>query len=69
MGFIQCVQCTEICIGQTINSFVKRWSAHRTVWKNNSKNNNKLEIKDQYTLVIHYKKLHKETIPDRIKDV
>ena len=55
-----CVQCTEICISQISNSFAKRWSSRRTTWKNNAKKDNEFEIKD--TLVIHYKKVHKETI-------
>ena len=50
------------------SSFAKRWSVLRTTQKHSVKNNNEFEIKDQYTLVIHYKKIHKETISDKIEN-
>ena len=62
-----CIQCAENYIGQTVTSFSKRWNAHRTTWKNNIKNN-RFEIKDQFALIIHYKKMHKEKIPDKIEN-
>ena len=65
MGAI-CVQCTENYIGQTINSIAKRWNSHKTIWKN-SAINNEFKIKDQFALVIHYRKMHKEAIPVKIE--
>ena len=29
----QCLICEEIYVGQTINSFSKRWTGHRQIWK------------------------------------
>ena len=48
--------CAENYIGQTVNSFAKRSNSHRATWKNNIKSNNRYEIKDQFALVIQYKK-------------
>ena len=51
-----CIQCGANYIGQTVTSFAKRWNSHRTTWKNNIKSDNRFEIKDQFALIIHYKK-------------
>ena len=44
-----------------MNHFTKRWNAHRNIWKNNKTKLNH-EIKDQFALIIHYKKFHKDNI-------
>ena len=45
----------------TINSFVKRWNKHRNIWKNYIVETNH-ERKNQFALVIHYKKIPRKTI-------
>ena len=62
-----CNICNEIYIGQTINSFAKRWNTHRSIWKSNIAKQNQ-EQKDQFALVIHYKKFHKHNIPKKIEE-
>ena len=48
-------------------SFTKRWNSHRNIWKN-SKTKLNHEIKDQFTLFIHYNKFHKKNIPEQIEN-
>ena len=62
-----CNFCKDIYIGQTMNNFAKRWNAHRNIWKNNINKQNH-DLKDQFALIIHYKKYHKENIPKQIED-
>ena len=57
----------DLYIGQTMNNFTKRWNAHRNIWKNNKTKSNH-EIKDQFALIIHYKKFHKDNIPQEIEN-
>ena len=42
-------------------------NAHRNIWKNNKTKINH-EIKDQFALITHYKKLHRESIPEQIEN-
>ena len=60
--------CIDLYISQTTNSFTKRWNAHRNVWKNNITKLNH-EIKDNFALIIDYKKFHKSNTPEQIKNV
>ena len=62
-----CNICKNLYIGQTMNSFTKRWNAHRNIWKNNKTELNH-EIKDQFALIIHYNKFHKNNIPEKIEN-
>ena len=62
-----CNICNDLYIGQTMNNFTKRWNAHRNIWKNNKTKSNH-EIKDQFALIIHYKKFHKDNIPQEIEN-
>ena len=62
-----CNICNEIYIGQTVNSFSTRWNTHRSTWKNNITKSNH-EHKDQFALIIHYKKFHKEHTPKNIEE-
>ena len=62
-----CNICNEIYIGQTVNSFSTRWNTHRSTWKNNITKSNH-EHKDQFALIIHYKKFHKEHTPNNIEE-
>ena len=41
--------------------------SHRNIWKNNKTKSNH-EIKDQFALIIHYKKFHKDNIPQEIEN-
>ena len=50
-----------------MNSFTKRWNGHRNIWKNNKTELNH-EIKDQFALIIHYNKFHKNNIPQKIEN-
>ena len=62
-----CNLCKDIYIGQTSNNFAKRWNAHRNIWKNHINKQNH-DLKDQFALIIHFKKYHKEKIPKQIED-
>ena len=58
-----CNTCNDLYIGQTMNNFTKRWNAHINISKNNKTKLNH-EIKGQLALIIHYRKFHKENIPE-----
>ena len=62
-----CNKCNEIYTGTTINNFSKRRNTLRNIRKNDIINTN-YELKDQYALVIHYKKIRKKDIRTKIKD-
>ena len=50
----QCKLCKEHYVGQTINTFSKRWTAHHSIW-------NKFEIaknNDKAALLTHFSKFH-----------
>ena len=50
-----CNICKDLYFEQIMNSFTKRWNAHRNICKNNKTKLNH-EIKDQLALIIDYKK-------------
>ena len=62
-----CNICNDLYIGQTMNNFTKRWNAHKNIRKNNKTKFNH-EIKNHFALIIHYKKFHKDNIPQEIKN-
>ena len=52
-----------------MKNFTTRWNTHRNIWKNNKTNlNHEIEMKDQFALIIHYKKSNKENIPEQIEN-
>lgn len=55
-----CLQCNELYIGQTVNSFSKRWTQHRKIWNNNATNQNQTNQsnKDENALFKHYLQYH-----------
>ena len=52
----QCTTCQEIYVGQTVTTFSKRWTAHRSTWKKIvNKNLAKIDlITDETALYHHY---------------
>ena len=66
----KCKICEEMYIGQTINSFSKRWNTHRKIWKEeimkkqseNSKIDDEQKTKDEHALTNHYIKFHNQLI-------
>ena len=69
----KCNICKEYYVGQTKNSFSKRWNLHRHNWNkminSDTQENNKkeIELKDEQALFIHYAKNHPEKIKNNIR--
>ena len=58
--------CNNLYIGKTMNSYTKRWNAHRNRWKNNKTKLNH-EIIDQFALITHYKNFTNKIYQNRLK--
>jgi hypothetical protein len=70
----QCNQCMELYIGQTKNSFSKRWSGHRANWNNmvhlkDTKDTGKEEDQwnDENALFLHYRKKHRSWLTNNTR--
>ena len=68
----QCLICKETYIGQTCNSFSKRWNTHRQDWKkmmnqDQKSQDNQEKENDNQVLFKHYQKMHKTIIKKKIK--
>ena len=67
----KCRICKDFYVGQTGNSFSKRWNGHRKIWKetiletkSHDYENEKI-LKDDQALTNHYLKTHKDIIKTR----
>ena len=70
----RCLKCADFYVGQTKNSYAKRWTTHRHHWNNMIKNReaitsafkekrtNKMELKDDQALFAHYAQNHPECL-------
>ena len=70
----RCLKCADFYVGQTKNSFAKRWTTHRHHWNNmmkireeitsafKEKRTNKMELKDDQALFAHYAQNHPECL-------
>lgn len=63
-----CTQCREIYVGQTVNSYSKRWNQHRYQWnlcyQEETPTEENLINKDEKALYIHYRKKHRNFIEE-----